>query len=163
MTSQRQSTSSHQTANHSDVPTTSGMAYVAKRRLGAGDDAIWPGELVNTTDWPERIVNVHVDLGWITPMMVTDASRAELAEQWEQQEARREERRKLRPVPEPPPPPPEPPKPPARRLYCKTCTAPHDFAEVPADEDKFQCHRCNQLQAVSEARTTSGYGWHGAT
>jgi hypothetical protein len=137
------------------------VVYLAKRPLPAGDDVIQPGAIVDTSNWSERIRRIHVDLEWIAPMMVSDASREEVVKQWEAEESAREERRKQRPeheVVEPPP----PPAPPAKRVYCKNCSAAYDFAEVPEDHDRFQCTFCHQWQAVSDAKATSGYGRHGA-
>jgi len=136
------------------------VVYLAKRPLIVGGDVIQPGELVDATDWLRRIIDTHINLEWITPMLVTDASRAEVTKQWEAEEAAREAVRKQRLAPEPVEAPPPPP-PPAKRVYCKNCSAPYDFAKVPEDDARFQCTFCNQQQSLPEAKRSSGYGWHG--
>jgi hypothetical protein len=137
------------------------VIYVARRHLAVGDDRIEPGQLVDITGWTEKIVRIHVEQGLMAPMLVTEGSRAEITAQWEAEEQARAERRQEAPEP-PPPPPPEPPPPLARRVWCWNCLAPHDFAEDPADDDRFQCAVCDQVQLVAEAKPTSGYGRHGA-
>jgi hypothetical protein len=129
-----------------------GLVYVARRRLGTGNTAIWPGELVDVTGWKRYMIDIYIRQELIHPVPVlTDEQRAVIEQQWEAEEAGREARRLAAPEVEPEPPQPEP-EPPLRWVACANCRERNAFDQPPADDDKFTCHFCGQTQSVMQAR-----------
>lgn len=130
-----------------------GLVYVARRRLGTGDSAIWPGELVDCSTWKPYIIDVYIRQELIHPVpVVTDADRQAVEAQWQQEEAAREARRaealaSVEPTPSAPP-----PEPPLRWVRCANCREPAAWDEPPDDTERFVCGFCGQPQTVMQAR-----------